>query len=69
MWPDATEEVVTYKEQSTSIIVDISVVEAAVGRVFYGTADKKWGIVDRSGEGARTTFLDDIDWDDDDDFA
>lgn len=71
VWPDGTTEVVAYKanQATTSIVVDISVIEAVVGRVFHGIVEKKWGIIDRSGEGARTTFLDDIDWDDDDDFA
>ncbi|KIO21332.1 hypothetical protein M407DRAFT_80502 [Tulasnella calospora MUT 4182] len=65
IWPDATQEVVSYKDTLTSIIVDISAVEVVVGRVKYGIAEKRWGIIDRSGEGARTTFVDQDGWEDD----
>lgn len=67
VWPDATQEVVSYKNTMTSIIVDVSAVEVVVGRVEYGIAEKKWGIIDRSGEGARTTFVDQEGWGDEDD--
>lgn len=68
-WPDATEEVVSYTEtRETSIIVDVSSVECVVGRVKYKINGRaRWGIIDRSGDGARTTFGEDEAWDDDED--
>lgn len=67
VWPDATEDVVTYTQTQTSVTVDLAVVECVVGRVWHGIAEKKWGIIDRSGGSARTSFGEEQDWDDDDD--
>ena len=54
---DATEELVEYKNMSRqSLIVHLSSIEAAVGRVKrYNT----WYIVDRSRGAVRTLFMDD----------
>lgn len=65
VWPDAASQVVTYSDMQTSIIVDLAAVECGVGRVRFGIVEPKWGVIDRSGEGARTTFTDEG-WEDDD---
>lgn len=63
VYPDATNEVVTYTQASTDIVIDLYSVECSIGRAWHGTAGQKWGIIDRSGEGARTVFADDLEWD------
>jgi hypothetical protein len=52
---DATCELTTYGQVSTSIVIDLQTIGCVVGRVKRG---KTWGIVDRSGELARTVFVD-----------
>jgi hypothetical protein len=52
---DATREVTTYSETTVPVVVDLRTVECVVGRVKQGN---EWGIVDRSGEFARTVFVD-----------
>lgn len=69
IWPDATGEPVSYTELRplTSIVIDLSAVECVVGRIKYDLEGReRWGIIDRSGEGARTTFGEDDAWDEDD---
>ncbi len=51
---DASKELTTYKDTTTTIVTDIRVVSSVVGRVL---SRNKWGIVDRSGEYARTDFI------------
>ncbi|KAG8687997.1 hypothetical protein FRC08_011673 [Ceratobasidium sp. 394] len=55
---DATIEPVTYRQFQPRRILDIQAVENVVGRVLSRGA---WYIIDRSDEGARTTFVDDLD--------
>lgn len=50
---DATKENVLYRKYAASVMVDLRVVEATVGRV---QTRGRWGIIDRSGDGARTIF-------------
>jgi hypothetical protein len=59
---DATCELTTYGRVSTSIVIDLQTIGCVVGRVKRG---KTWGIVDRSGELARTVFVDQQDIDED----
>jgi hypothetical protein len=42
------------KPRSSVDVVDIATVQSLVGRDFW---DKRWAIFDRSGDLARTTFL------------
>ena len=51
---DASKELTRYKDTTTTIVTDIRAVSSVVGRVL---SRKKWGIVDRSGEYARTDFI------------
>lgn len=51
---DATKQVVEYTTSTTRIVTDLLVVQCVVGRVQRGN---KWGIIDRSGEQARTEFV------------
>jgi hypothetical protein len=57
---DATRELTTYAETTTPVVIDLRTIECVVGRVRRGN---EWGIVDRSGDFARTVF---VDLDDDD---
>lgn len=66
VWPDGSKELVTYTQDQSPLIVDLAAVECVVGRVRFGIVTPKWGIIDRSGEGARTTFTDGDEWNDDD---
>ena len=52
---DATRELTTYTETTTPVVIDLRTVECVVGRVQRGN---QWGIVDRSGDYARTIFVD-----------
>jgi uncharacterized protein len=55
---DATKTLVEYQDYSTPIATDLQAVQCVVGRVQKG---KKWSIVDRSGDQARTVFITDPD--------
>ncbi|KAG9076071.1 hypothetical protein FRC06_009730 [Ceratobasidium sp. 370] len=55
---DATIEPVTYRQFQPRRILDIQAVENVVGRVL---SRGDWYIIDRSVDGARTTFVDDLD--------
>jgi hypothetical protein len=55
---DATCEVTTYSGTTTPIAIDLRTVECVVGRVQRGN---EWGIIDRSGDFARTVFVDPVD--------
>ena len=58
--PDATKEVVSYKNTLASVVVDLELVENSIGRVLFGTIGQcEWAIIDRSGDEARTSFADD----------
>ena len=52
---DATRELNMYTRMSTAIFIDIRAIGSMVGRV---KRHNEWGIVDRSGELARTVFVD-----------
>jgi hypothetical protein len=52
---DATKVVTMYSVTTAPIVVDLRTVECVVGRVKRGN---EWGIVDRSGDYARTVFVD-----------
>ena len=52
---DATEQVVTYTQTTTQVVTDLRAVACVVGRI--QTRDR-WGIIDRSGDLARTEFID-----------
>ena len=52
---DATRQLTTYSETTVPVVVDLRTVECVVGRVNRGN---EWGIVDRSGDFARTVFVD-----------
>ncbi|KAF8581759.1 hypothetical protein K439DRAFT_1269415, partial [Ramaria rubella] len=52
---DATCEVMTYKQKSTTIFVDLQVVGSIVRHVKRGD---EWAIVDRSEALVRTIFVD-----------
>ena len=51
---DAAKNLTTYKDTTTTIVTDIRAVSSVVGRV---RSRKAWGIIDRSGEYARTDFI------------
>jgi len=51
---DATKKVVTYVENTTQIVTDLQVVSCVVGRI---QTRNRWGIIDRSGDLARTEFI------------
>ncbi|KJA13854.1 hypothetical protein HYPSUDRAFT_151076, partial [Hypholoma sublateritium FD-334 SS-4] len=51
---DAAKKLTTYKDTTTTIVTDVRAVSSVVGQV---RSRKKWGIVDRSGEYARTDFI------------
>lgn len=51
---DATQELTSYRRMSTTIFVDLKTVECVVGRVKRG---QDWFIIDRSGDFARTVFI------------
>ena len=55
---DATHEVTMYSNTTAPIVIDLRTVECVVGRVQRGN---EWGIIDRSGEFARTVFVDPVD--------
>jgi hypothetical protein len=52
---DATSEVTTYERTTTDIFIDIQAIGCVVGRVKKGNM---WAFVDRSGDLARTVFVD-----------
>jgi hypothetical protein len=52
---DATRELTTYEATTAPIIIDLRTIECVVGRVRRGN---EWGIIDRSGDFARTVFVD-----------
>ena len=52
---DATRELTTYTETTAQVVIDLRTVECVVGRVRRGN---EWGIIDRSGDFARTVFVD-----------
>ncbi|KAF8513753.1 hypothetical protein JB92DRAFT_2921698 [Gautieria morchelliformis] len=54
---DATKVVTTYSLTTAPIVIDLRTVECVVGRVRRGN---EWGIVDRSGDYARTVFVDPV---------
>ncbi|KAF8512809.1 hypothetical protein JB92DRAFT_2926436 [Gautieria morchelliformis] len=54
---DATKVVTTYSLTMAPIVIDLRTVECVVGRVRRGN---EWGIVDRSGDYARTVFVDPV---------
>jgi hypothetical protein len=51
---DATRQLMTYSETTVPVVVDLHTVECVVGCVNRGN---EWGIVDRSGDFARTIFV------------
>ena len=51
---DATQQVVTYTQITTQVVTDLQAVACVVGRI--GTRNR-WGIIDRSGDLARTEFI------------
>ena len=51
---DATHELATYSESTVRVIVDLHTVKCVVGRV---KRSNEWGIIDHSGDFARTVFL------------
>lgn len=51
---DATKELLMYKKMTTQIATDLQCVECVVGRA---ETRKNWGIIDRSGDFARTEFI------------
>lgn len=51
---DATTSIVEYEGYTTPIVTDLQTVQCVIGRVRRG---KKWGIIDRSGDIARTQFI------------
>jgi hypothetical protein len=51
---DATKTLVEYQNYSATIATDLQSVQCVIGRVPRG---KKWGIVDRSNDQARTVFI------------
>ncbi|KAF8487603.1 hypothetical protein JB92DRAFT_2952457 [Gautieria morchelliformis] len=53
----ATKVVTTYSLTTAPIVIDLRTVECVVGRVRRGN---EWGIVDRSGDYARTVFVDPV---------
>ena len=55
---DAMHEVTTYSNMTALIVIDLCTVECVVGQVWHGN---EWGIIDRSGEFARTVFVDPVD--------
>ena len=55
---DATRGLAIYEAMTAPIIIDLRTVECVVGRVKRGN---EWGIIDRSGDFARTVFVDPID--------
>jgi hypothetical protein len=52
---DATRELTTYVEMTAPVVIDVRTIECVVGRIQRGN---EWGIVDRSGDFARTVFVD-----------
>ena len=50
-----TRELTMYTQMSTAIFIDIQAIGSMVGCV---KRHNEWGIVDRSGELARTVFVD-----------
>ena len=52
---DATRDVTTYEDMTRPVIINIQTIECVVGRVQRGNM---WGIIDRSGDFARTVFVD-----------
>ncbi|KAF8486605.1 hypothetical protein JB92DRAFT_3257362 [Gautieria morchelliformis] len=54
---DATKVVTTYSLTTAPIVIDLRTVECVVGQVRRGN---EWGIVDRSGDYARTVFVDPV---------
>lgn len=51
---DATQQVLTYNKTTAQIIIDLRTVQCVVGRV---CSRGSWGIIDRSGDFARTEFI------------
>ena len=51
---DATKKVVTYVETTTQIVTDLQAVSCVVGRI---QTRNRWGIIDHSGDLARTEFI------------
>jgi hypothetical protein len=51
---DATQKVLSYDKTTTQIVVDLQSVECVIGRV---CTRNRWGIIDRSGDFARTEFI------------
>jgi hypothetical protein len=49
-----TREATTYCTTSTEIVIDLQAISCVVGRVKRG---RDWGILDRSGDLARTVFV------------
>jgi len=56
---NAAKEATTYDSTTTQVVTDLAAVGCVVGRAFTGgNATKgKWGIIDRSGDLARTEFV------------
>jgi hypothetical protein len=52
---DATRELATYVETTMPVVINLCTIECVVGRVRRGN---EWAIVDRSGDFARTVFVD-----------
>lgn len=55
---DATKALVSYKRFQPGRILDINAVENVIGRI---SSRGDWYIIDRSMDGARTIFVDDVD--------
>ncbi|KAF8527740.1 hypothetical protein JB92DRAFT_3139754 [Gautieria morchelliformis] len=53
---DATSEVTTYTETRVSVVINLCTMECVIGSMKRG--GDEWGIVDRSGDFARTVFVD-----------
>ena len=51
---DASKQVVSYTKSHPPTFINLNAIRGVVGRVQVG--GKRWGIVDRSGDFARTTF-------------
>lgn len=52
---DTTQELATYTETTALVVIDLRTVECVVGQVRRGS---EWGIIDHSGDFARTVFVD-----------
>ncbi|KAJ7592214.1 hypothetical protein C8J56DRAFT_781342 [Mycena floridula] len=61
---DAARTPVFFKTMTTSVVIDLCAISAAVGTPKTATAGGRFGILDRTGGLVRTTFVDDVGSDD-----